>query len=129
MVDKKLWRYVLATSILEVIIAIVIAFIIIMFFPEITLWVIIGTVAVMVVYIWLSYYIYKPIATQDTIELEDELIGKQGLSITDLSPRGQVKIRSRLWSARSTSGFIASGTAIKVIKMEGIHLIVQAIQE
>jgi len=67
--------------------------------------------------------------THQQVDPQDELKDQLGITITDLTPRGQVKIRSRAWSARSKSGFIPSGTKIRVIQMDGIHLIVESIQE
>ena len=77
------------------------------------------------IYIWISYYIYKPVATHQQVDPQDELKDQLGIAITDLTPRGQVKIRGRVWRARSKSGFIPSGTKIKVIQMDGIKLIVE----
>ncbi|NVM55450.1 MAG: NfeD family protein [Candidatus Helarchaeota archaeon] len=129
MFDSKLWRYIFLTAILEIIIIIVSAIIIIAFYPAISIYVVIGAIAIIVIYLCFSYYIYKPVVKHQKIDPQDEIIGQTGVAITDLSPRGQVKIRSRVWSARGTSKIIISGTKIKVIQMDGIQLLVEAIQE
>ncbi len=68
-------------------------------------------------------------ATHQQIDPQDEMKGQLGITITDLTPRGQVKIRSRVWSARSIAGFVQSGMKIKVIQMDGIILKVEPMQE
>lgn len=129
MVDWKMWRFILFTAVPEIIIAVMVAVILIVTFPVYTLYILLGTTAFLVIYIWISYYIYKPVAKHQQVNPQDELIGQLGITITDLSPRGQVKIRQEPWSARIKSGFLPSGTKIKVIEMDGIQLIVEKIQD
>lgn len=129
MVDWKMWRFILFTAVPEIIIAVVVAIILIAIYPAFTIYIVLGATAFLVIYIWISYYIYRPVVKHQQINPQDELIGQQGVTITDLSPRGQVKIRREPWSARIKSGFLPSGTKIKVIEMDGIQLIVEKIQD
>jgi membrane-bound ClpP family serine protease len=129
MSDSGLWTTILLTSICELIIIIGVAVVLIIYFPALTFVVILGAIGVVAVYLWMKYRIYKPIVKRPSTEIRDEIVGKTGQVITDLKPRGQVKIRNEVWSARSASGFIPNGTKIEVIEMEGIFLVVQPIPE
>ncbi len=128
MIDKKLWKYILFTAILEIAIIIIVTIVLIAYYPAITVWIILGAIAVTAVYLWISYYIYRPVFGHRAVEPQDELIGNLGKTITDLKPRGQVKIKNEVWSARSDVGFLAAGTKIKVVEMEGIQLVVQPLE-
>ncbi len=128
MVDTKLWRYIFLTAVIEIIIIIVVAIILIVYYPALTWYIIIGALAVTGIYLLISYYIYRPVFGHKAEEPQDLLIGQIGKVETDLHPRGQVKIRNEIWSARSATGFINAGTKIKVIQMEGIYLIVEPIE-
>lgn len=124
MFDSKLWRYIFLTAILEIVIIIIISIVLIAFYPAYSIYIILGSLGVIILYLWISYHIYKPVFEHKVVQPQDEIIGNLGVAITDLNPRGQVKIRDEAWSARSVSGFIISGSKIKVIQIEGIQLIV-----
>jgi membrane protein implicated in regulation of membrane protease activity len=129
MTDSETWRVVLLTSIFELAVIITVAGLLIFFYPAYAIYVIIGAICVIIIYFWLKYRIYEPIVTKKTIEFQDEIIGKRGKAITDLKPRGQVKIRNEVWSARSASGFITSNTKIEVVQVDGIQLVVKTLKE
>lgn len=50
------------------------------------------------------------------------LVGERGVARTDLDPVGKVFVHGELWSATSTAGPIASGSAIEVASVEGLSL-------
>jgi len=53
------------------------------------------------------------------------LLGKEGIALTPLRPAGVVKIEGRRIDAVSGGGFIAAGTPITVIQVEGSRVVVQ----
>ncbi len=55
----------------------------------------------------------------------EELVGLEGVAATDLSPRGQVRARHEVWSARSTGVPIKAGASVRVVAMEGLRLVVE----
>jgi len=55
----------------------------------------------------------------------DELIGMLGKTVTELSPRGQVRMRGEIWSARTMEGSIPSGVDVEVVERRGLLLIVK----
>jgi len=50
------------------------------------------------------------------------LVGAIGRAVTDLSPAGQVQVRSELWSAIAQEGPIQKGDAVQVVGTEGLRL-------
>lgn len=60
----------------------------------------------------------------------DRYIGKMAVVTEDISnidAKGQVKVDNQIWSARSDSGEnLAAGTQVKVLRIEGVKLIVSA---
>jgi membrane-bound ClpP family serine protease len=129
MAKSDIWRTVILSSICELIVIVVVAIFLIVFFPAYFPYVILGTIGLLVIYFSIKYRIYKPIFSKPSMEPRDEIVGQEGITMTDLAPRGQVKLRNEVWSGRSTSGTIPKGIKIKVIELDGIQLIVQPLQE
>jgi membrane-bound serine protease (ClpP class) len=53
--------------------------------------------------------------------------GESGIAKTDLKPEGQVVARGEIWSARCVDGYwpVVEGEKVKILKVEGVYLIVQ----
>ena len=47
-----------------------------------------------------------------------ELIGRVGMSSTDLRPSGKVIIEDEIYDAKSEDGFINKGTAVLILRYE-----------
>jgi len=58
----------------------------------------------------------------------DRLLGQSGVARTDLNPNGAVYAGGENWSARS-SAFIAAGSAVRILKRDGLVLEVEEIQK
>jgi membrane-bound serine protease (ClpP class) len=52
------------------------------------------------------------------------LVGTTGIAVTDLSPSGQVQVKSELWSAIAREGIIQKGEMVEVVQVEGLRLFV-----
>lgn len=52
----------------------------------------------------------------------ESLVGATGIAISDLAPRGMVRVRGEEWSAESVNGSIMNGEAIQVVSVEGLRL-------
>ena len=52
------------------------------------------------------------------------MVGSKGKVVSPLIPEGQVKIRSELWRAKSTSGSVDMDEEVTVVGQEGLKLIV-----
>lgn len=55
------------------------------------------------------------------------MIGKKGIAISHLNPRGQVKIEGEIWNAESLKGSIEKNSEIVVMEKERLVLKVQAV--
>jgi membrane-bound serine protease (ClpP class) len=54
------------------------------------------------------------------------MIGLSGEARSDLSPEGQAWVKGALWRARALNGPIPKGTRVRVHRIDGLLLIVQA---
>lgn len=57
----------------------------------------------------------------------DDLIGKQGMAITDLRPAGTVRIGDERLDVVSEGPWIAAGTTVRIIRAEGYRHVVEPI--
>jgi membrane-bound serine protease (ClpP class) len=53
------------------------------------------------------------------------MVGSTGIVIRPLQPDGLVKIKGELWHCRTESGNITSGVTVRVIKQDGLNLVVR----
>ncbi len=60
---------------------------------------------------------------------EKELLGMEGIALTDLRPAGSVEINGRRVDVVADWDYIEKGKKIKVIKVEGIKVVVQQVKE
>lgn len=78
----------------------------------------------------LSQKYLRPKITKTNV---DSVIGSEGLvteDVDNLSGKGQVKLGGMYWTARSESGEpIATGTIIKVDRIEGVKAFVSPVEE
>ncbi|MFQ5574088.1 MAG: nodulation protein NfeD, partial [Terriglobia bacterium] len=55
------------------------------------------------------------------------MVGKSGEARTKISRKGQVFVDGELWNASSQQGAIQKGTPVRVVKIDGLKLIVEKI--
>jgi membrane-bound serine protease (ClpP class) len=55
----------------------------------------------------------------------DALVGAVGVALGPLAPRGEVRVAHERWSAEAARGIIPAGTAVRVVRREGLRLIVE----
>lgn len=56
-----------------------------------------------------------------------KIVGKNGTAITDLNPIGKIKVDGEIFDAQSGKEYIYAGSGVKVIKSEGVKIIVEKI--
>jgi membrane protein implicated in regulation of membrane protease activity len=69
--------------------------------------------------------------TSPTTVSRDSLAGREGVVTKDTDPvtlSGKVAIASTEWSARSASGTIPAGKRVRVVRSEGVHIVVEEVQ-
>jgi membrane-bound serine protease (ClpP class) len=56
----------------------------------------------------------------------DQLYGEEGVALTDLAPRGEVRLGGEHWSAEAIAETIPAGTVVRVVGRSGLRLQVVA---
>jgi membrane-bound ClpP family serine protease len=73
--------------------------------------------------IWLFYVgikaQYKKVKTG-----KEALIGAKGIAVSDLNPKGEIRVLGEFWQATAKDGAIVNGEAVLVVDMDGMFLVV-----
>ena len=70
-----------------------------------------------------------PIRRRSKLTGAEALIGKTGIAISDLKPKGEVRVEGVIWRAESASGEIAKGERITVKALKGLVVTVEKAEE
>ncbi len=54
-----------------------------------------------------------------------DMVGETGTALTDLSPSGQVRARRETWSAVTEGPAIAAGSPVRVVRIDGLRVVVE----
>jgi membrane-bound serine protease (ClpP class) len=60
---------------------------------------------------------------------KEALIGATGVAVTDLKPKGEIRVLGEFWQATTEKELILNGQTVEVIGMDGMFLLVKAIKE
>jgi membrane-bound serine protease (ClpP class) len=60
---------------------------------------------------------------------KEALIGSKGVAVTDLNPKGEIRVLGEFWQATAKEGEIKTGEKVDVVGMQGMFLVVKAIKE
>ncbi len=60
---------------------------------------------------------------------KEALIGAKGVAITDLKPKGEVRVMGEFWQATARNATVANGEAVEVVDMEGMFLVVKRAEQ
>jgi membrane-bound serine protease (ClpP class) len=74
-------------------------------------------------------WIVGPLRKKGSMTGEEALVGKRGVTVSQLSPVGEVRVEGVIWKARSLSGFVPAGAPVIVKAVEGIALSVENVIE
>ena len=58
---------------------------------------------------------------------QDLLLEKTGIAQTDLRPSGKIKIADITYHASAVSGYIEKGKSIKVVRNDGVTIVVKEV--
>jgi membrane-bound serine protease (ClpP class) len=67
---------------------------------------------------------YKSIKTG-----KEALIGAKGVAVTDLNPKGEVRVKGEFWQAITKDEAIANGETVEVVCLDGMFLVVKPTKE
>ena len=88
------------------------------------------TIAASIVTIWI-YKKINPDTKSPTTISRDSLVGLDGMVLVKVIPdslSGKVRVAGQDWSARSEEGIIPVGSKVRVVKSEGVHIVVQEVK-
>jgi membrane-bound serine protease (ClpP class) len=74
-------------------------------------------------------WIIGPLRRRRKLTGAESMIGKKGVAITDLKPKGEVRVVGEIWRAESLSGDIAKGDQVIVKTLNGLVIMVQKDQD
>jgi membrane-bound serine protease (ClpP class) len=60
---------------------------------------------------------------------KEALIGSRGVAVTDLNPKGEIRVLGEFWQATAKEGGIKNGEKVEVVGMQGMFLVVKPIKE
>ncbi len=73
-----------------------------------------------------NYFFLQKDQTGLSVEcLSSNLIGKEGVVVTELKPAGHVRIEEEVYQAVSQGGFVEKNNIIEVCAVKGSHLLVK----
>jgi membrane-bound serine protease (ClpP class) len=70
-------------------------------------------------------WVIGPLRHRSKLTGPEAMIGKKGVAITDIKPKGDVRVEGEIWRAESTSGNIEKGERITVKALNGLVLTVE----
>ncbi len=70
-------------------------------------------------------WIIGPLRRRRKLTGSETMIGKIGIAVTDLNPKGEVRVLGEIWRAESSSGNIVKGERVKVKTLNGLVVIVE----
>jgi membrane-bound serine protease (ClpP class) len=74
-------------------------------------------------------WIIGPLRRRKKLTGSEAMIGKSGVAITDLRPKGEVRVVGEMWRAESLSGDIAKGEHVTVKALNGLVVMVEKVQD
>ena len=73
-------------------------------------------------------WIIGPLRRRKKLTGSEAMIEKTGIAITDLTPKGEVRVQGEIWRAESTSGNILKGEQVTVKALKGLVVTVEKTQ-
>ncbi len=73
-------------------------------------------------------WIVGPLRRRRKLTGSEAMMEKTGIAITDLTPKGEVRVQGEIWRAESSSGNILKGEQVTVKALKGLVVIVEKTQ-
>jgi membrane-bound ClpP family serine protease len=70
------------------------------------------------------YFMYQSMRARNRSGLE-AMIGGQALAMEDIDPEGKIKFKTELWNATARGKKIEAGKKVRILKAEGLVLVVE----
>jgi len=59
----------------------------------------------------------------------EALVGSRGIAVTDLKPKGEIRVMGEFWQATAQGTWVSNGEKVEVVGMEGMFLTVKPVEE
>lgn len=59
----------------------------------------------------------------------EALMGAHGVAVSDLKPKGEIRVLGEFWQAKSEDKWVRKGQEVEVVGMDGLFLFVKAAKE
>ncbi len=73
-------------------------------------------------------WIIGPLKRRTKLTGAETMLGKIGVAVVDLKPKGEVRVDGEIWRAESLSGVIQKGEQIRVKAFKGLVVLVERVQ-
>ncbi len=73
-------------------------------------------------------WIVGPLRRRKRLTGSEAMMGKTGIALTDLTPKGEVRVQGEIWRAESVSGNIQKNEQVTVKALRGLVIIVEKAQ-
>ena len=70
-------------------------------------------------------WIIGPLRKRRRLTGAEAMLGKTGVALTDLTPKGEVRVEGEIWRAESTSGDVSRGEQVEVETLNGLVMMVK----
>jgi membrane-bound serine protease (ClpP class) len=60
---------------------------------------------------------------------KEALMGAKGVAVTDIKPKGEIRVLGEFWQATAKDAQISSGQTVEVVGMAGMFLVVKLAEE
>jgi membrane-bound serine protease (ClpP class) len=70
-------------------------------------------------------WIIGPLRKRKKLTGAESMIDKIGVAVTDLTPKGEIRVQGEIWRAESTSGNITKGEKVQIKSIKGLTAIVE----
>ncbi len=74
-------------------------------------------------------WVIGPLRRRSKLTGPESIIEKTGVAITDLKPKGEVRVIGEIWRAESVSGDLAAGEKVRVKTLKGLVVLVEKVEE
>ena len=73
-------------------------------------------------------WVIGPVRRRSKLTGPEAMLGKVGIALTDLNPKGEVRVQGEIWRAESLSGDIEKGEWVTVKNLKGLVVMVEKTQ-
>jgi membrane-bound serine protease (ClpP class) len=88
-------------------------------------------VIVLVIAVLAVWILYKGLAA-NRLKIKtgkEALIGSRGIVVTQLNPKGEIRVMGEFWQAIAKDKWIKSGEKVEVVDMDGMFLVVEIVDD